>query len=69
MESRNHSYPLEEIDVRKLLHLVHITFCFDHFFVIEKNPCFFLAVVDGNRFADECYVVSRETLVISFASS
>ena len=29
------SYPLEEIDISKFLHLINITFCFDHLLVIE----------------------------------
>lgn len=29
------SYSLEEVDVGKFLHLVHIFLCFDHFLVVE----------------------------------
>ena len=50
------SNPLEEINVGEFLHLVHISFGFDHLLVIEKNPGFFMPI-DRDIFANECDVM------------
>ena len=52
------SHPLKEVNIGKLLHLVHISLRPDHFFVVEEDPGFASAFISGNRFADECHVVS-----------
>ena len=52
------SNPLKEVNVGKLLHLVHISLCSDHFFVVEQDPGLASTFLCGNGFAYECHVVS-----------
>ncbi len=49
-------HPLEEVDISKFRHLIHIAFGFDHFLIVEQDPSFF-ASFRGSRFADERDVV------------
>ena len=53
--SISRSCSLKEVDVGKLLHLIHI-YCFDHFFIVEQHPSFFAFV--RNFLADKGDVVS-----------
>ena len=52
------SYPFKEINIGKLLHLIHISMRPNDLFVVEKDPGFASALSGGDLFAYKCHVMS-----------